>query len=215
MTSQSDQRMVTVQPAGERRILAELHMHCFEATNETWTKEDMHEAVQEYLKNDNPDDYPDYPEDPQTTQRVGRYLREQILLNYLPRILEASGMLQQANALHRVPVDELDNPNTVQAATSAVAEIEGESSRRRRTPKLNWILQETIPIIERTIQPEHDIQTAEDAVDAIQMIRLLKFNHDPRELFNFDPEERLVELLSSTLGIATGVHPEPSPDPYR
>ena len=137
-----------------------------------------------------------------------------ILLNYLPRILEASGMLQQANALHRVPVDELDNPNTVQAATSAVAEIEGESSRCR-TPELNQTLQETIPIIERTIQPEHDIQTAEDAVDAIQIIRRLKLNHDPRELFTFDPEERLVELLSSTLGIATGIHPEQSPDPYR
>ena len=174
----------------------------------------MHEAVQEYFKSDNPDDYPDYPEDPQTTQRVGRYLREQILLNYIPRILEASDILKQANILHQVPVDELDHPSTVQAATSAVAEIEGESSRRR-TPRLNSILQETIPIIERTIQPEHDIQTAEDTVDAIQMIRLLKFNHDPRELFNFDPEERLVELLSSTLGIATGVHPEPSQDPYR
>ena len=214
MTSQPDNQIIIVQPAGERRILKELHMHCFGATNETWTKKDMHEAVQEYFKNYNPDGYPDYPEDPQTTQRVGRYLREQILLNYLPRILEASDIRQQANILHRVPVDELDNPNTVQAATNAVAEIEGESSRHR-TPELNQILQDAIPIIERTIQPEHDIQTAEDAVDAIQMIRLLKFNHDPRELFNFDPEERLVELLSSTLGIATGVHPEPSPDPYR
>ena len=214
MTSQSDQRMVTVQPAGERRILAELHMHCFEATNETWTNEDLHEAVQEHFNDTNSAGYPDYPEDPQTTQRVGRHLREQIILNYLPRILEASGIFQQANTLYRIPVDELDSPNTVQVATSAVAEIEGETSRIR-TPELNQILQDAIPIIERTIQPDHDIQTAEDAVDAIRIIRRLKLNHDPKELFNFDPEERLVELLSNTLGIATGVHPEPSPDPYR
>ena len=80
MTSQSDNPTVTVQPAGERRILKELHMHCFGATNETWTNEDLQEAVQEHFKNDNPDVYPDYPEDPQTTQRVGRYLREQIFL---------------------------------------------------------------------------------------------------------------------------------------
>lgn len=214
MTSQPDNQIITVQPAGERRILKELHMHCFDATSDTWTNEDMHDTVQEHFKNDNPNGYPDYPEDPQTTQRVGRYLREQMLLNYLPRILEASFIFKQANILYRTPVDELDNPNTVQAATSAVAEIEGESSRLR-TPELNQILQDTIPIIERTIQPEHDIQTAEDAVDAIQIIRRLKLNHDPKELFDFDPEERLVELLSNTLGIATGIHPEPSPDQYR
>ena len=214
MTSQPDNQIIIVQPAGERRILAELHMHCFKATNETWTNEDLQEAVQEHFNDTNSAGYPDYPEDPQTTQRVGRHLREQILLNYLPPILEASGISQQANTLYRIPVNELDSPNTVQAVTSAVAEIEGETSRIR-TPELNQILQDAIPIIERTIQPGHDIQTAEDAVDAIQMIRRLKLNHDPRELCNFDPEERLVELLSNTLGIATGVHPERSPDPYR
>ena len=159
MTVQPNNRIVSIQPAGERRILKELHMQCFDAANETRTNEDMQEAVQKHFKNANPAEYPDYPEDPQTTQRVGRHLREQILLNYLPRILEASGIFQQANSLYRVPVEEMDNPGTVQAATSAVSEIEGDSSRSR-TPALNRILQDTIPIIERTIRPEHDIQTA-------------------------------------------------------